>query len=420
MFGARRGDSLPAGRQYPPRWHGLARVPVGNVRSGVAGFFGKFGTTGAGTKAYAGNATDDRMPQVEWKTHQRFKLQKRRWLPWQAAVVLIAIALAAAFPQTSSGQTYRQRLKAAQKVDDVPERIATRPALGPMAAKAPEQGRGEATSSPQPSDPPAASIGQRHVAEAARRVFALPSLQARLRMRVNLEGRQVTAVGQYVQVGGDAEKLLRLDLKFPVASKIGTVQEIRGRDYLWIIKDLPPDEPHIERVILRSARIEIRKAEKAALLSPLEGWMLLGGLSRLLSSLEENFEFGPPREAVLGEIPVLLVRGKWKAASLERLRSGNTPAVLPAQMPHEVELTLAAPGEMLPLFPYRIEFLRRGGAGEGRGEDRPESSLALIEFYEVGQSVQYDPSQFDFDPEEREFDDVTMSYLRKLGLMPGK
>ena len=376
--------------------------------------------TGAGTKAYAGNATDERMPRVERKTHQRVKLQKGRWLPWQAAVVLGAIALASAFPHTSVGQTYRQRIEAAQRVELEPRQIATRPALSPVGARPLKQGRGEAPSSRQPIDPPAASTGQRHVAEAARRVFALPSLQARLRMRVNLEGRQVTAVGQYVQVGGDAEKLLRLDLKFPVASKIGTVQEIRGRDYLWIIKDLPPDEPHIERVILRSARIEIRKAEKAALLSPLEGWMLLGGLSRLLSSLEDNFEFGPPREAVLGDIPVLLVRGKWKAASLQRLGSGNAPAQLPVQMPHEVEMTLAAPGEMLPLFPYRIEFLRRGGAGEGRGEDRPEISLALIEFYEVGQSVQYDPSQFEFDPEEREFDDVTMSYLRKLGLMPGK
>jgi hypothetical protein len=75
----------------------------------------------------------------------------------------------------------------------------------------------------------------------------------------------------------------------------------------------------------------------------------------------------------------------------------------------------------LPLFPYRIEYLRRdAGAMEGRGGTLQEHSLALIEFYEVRQGHQVDPSQFEFDPEEREFDDVTMSYLRRLGLMPGK
>ena len=54
-------------------------------------------------------------------------------------------------------------------------------------------------------------------------------------------------------------------------------------------------------------------------------------------------------------------------------------------------------------------------AGQGRGEEKG-LPLTLIEFFEVRQAGDVDRGQFEFDPEERDFDDVTMSYLRKLGL----
>jgi hypothetical protein len=228
----------------------------------------------------------------------------------------------------------------------------------------------------------------------------------------------VVAAGEYVQLGAGAQKLLRLDLKIPIGSKIGTVQEIRGRDYLWLIRDLPPDLPQLERVGLRKARIEITKAEEAGRMTPLEGWMLLGGLSRLLASLDKKFEFDAPRPATHSGVPVLLVRGRWKQASLARL-TGKERADVPAQLPHEVELALGEPGQDPPLFPYRIEYLRHAAEGEKQAGGRG-TPLTVIEFFEVRQPSNLEPQQFEFDPEERESDDVTISYLRKLGIMPAK
>lgn len=325
----------------------------------------------------------------------------------QAFMLVLAIA---GSPSSVDGQTYRERAgrPAPAHVDGLPDRLATRPAPG---AANEEQGRGGES---QP-----ASSGQQLVSEAARRVFALSSLHARLRMKFRSQDRPVTATGEYMQLGAGAENLVRLDLKIPIGSKIGSVQEIRGREYLWLIKDLPPDAPKLERVELRRARINIVQAKEAGRMTPLEGWMLLGGLSRLLNSLDSNFEFGDPRPATLADVQVLLVRGKWKPASLTRLTGGLTPEKLP-QLPHEVELTLGGSNGALPLFPYRIEYLRHSPDPEqGRGVER-SIPLTTIEFYEVQPSADLSPQEFDFSPEDRESEDVTMPYLRKLGLVPAK
>jgi hypothetical protein len=338
---------------------------------------------------------------------------------WSRAAALVLALSACLWPLAARGQTYRERIHQSKSApaDGLPPRVATRPAAAETDLG---QGRGGEAAASEGSDRLSdGSSGQRLVAEAARNVFEIPSLHARLRMRFSSQGSQVVAVGDYIQLGAGAQKLLRLDLKIPIGSKIGTVQEIRGREYLWIIRDLPPDPPQLERVGLRKARIEIAKADDAERMAPLEGWMLLGGLSRLLASLDKNFEFDAPRQATISGVPVLLVRGRWKPAPLARLTGGKKPADVPPQLPHEVELALGDPKADPPLFPYRIEYLRHSGAGQkqegGRG-----TPLTVIEFFEVRRPSNLEPQQFEFDPEERESDDVTISYLRKLGIMPAK
>jgi hypothetical protein len=318
-------------------------------------------------------------------------------------LAMLAVAGAVLDPPAADGQTYRQRVAQAgsERIDGLPDQLATRPV--PPAAV----------------DPLDASSGQELVAAAARQAFALPSLQAKVRMKLASQGRQIVASGDYLQVGSGAEKLLKLNLKVPIGNKFGSLQQIRGQHYLWMIRDLPPDDPKLERVTLRNARIAIARREAAGTSPPGEDWMLLGGLSRLLVSLDSNFDFGTPRPAMLGEVPVLLVRGTWKAESLAHLMGRKPPADLPPQLPQEVELTLGAPDQAYPLFPYRIEYVRRDAAAEqGRGGTR--AALTLIEFFEVRQASDVDRGQFEFNSEERDFDDVTMAYLRKLGIGPPK
>lgn len=336
----------------------------------------------------------------------------------RGATTLVLALAAGCWPLAAQGQTYRERISQSKSErDEAMPRVATRPAAADADLKPGRGGEYGAAESGAPLTD--VSSGQRLVAEAARNMFEIPSLHARLRMRFASQGNQTVAVGDYVQFGAGAQKLLRLDLKIPIGSKIGTVQEIRGRDYLWIIRDLPPDPPQLERVGLRKARIEIGKADAAERMAPLEGWMLLGGLSRLLASLEKNFDYGAPRQATLSGVPVLLVRGRWKPASLARLTGDKKLGEVPPHLPHEVELALAEPGADPPLFPYRIEYLRHSADGQEQAGGRG-TPLTVIEFFEVRRPNNLEPQQFEFDPEERESDDVTISYLRKLGIMPGK
>ncbi len=113
--------------------------------------------------------------------------------------------------------------------------------------------------------------------------------------------------------------------------------------------------------------------------------------------------------------------GKWKSEAVAKLTGKRPTAELPPQLPHEVELTLAAADQIVPLFPYRIEYLRFAAEeGEGSGIGKGRTPLTVIEFFEVRQASDVDRGQFEFNPEDRDFDDVTPSYLRKLGLGQGK
>jgi hypothetical protein len=329
-------------------------------------------------------------------------VEKRNAGRWLRRLSLAAILCAILSPGTVVGQTYEQRRTrgADAHLDGLPPRIAARPE--------PAKGASHADA--------AASNGNQLVGAAARAVFELKSLHARLRMRLPSSERQLVAVGDYWQLGGGNEKLVRLDLKTPVGDQVGTIQEIRGRDYLWVISNLPPEEPRLERIGMRQARIAIGRAEQAERFSPLEGWLLLGGLSRLLSSLDNSFQFSAPRRARLSDVPVVVLRGKWKPKELSRVGVVKAAEPWPAELPYEVEVVLREPAGAIGLFPYRIDFLKPPSSEEGKENER--NSLATIEFFEVEPGAAIHPSHFEFDPEEREFDDVTMPYLRRLGLVP--
>lgn len=264
----------------------------------------------------------------------------------------------------------------------------------------------------------AARDGQSLMAEAAQRAFALSGLEARLRVTINYQGRQLPAAGTYAQLGAGHERLVRLDLKMPIGGKVGSVQELRGRDHLWIVRDLPPEPLKLQRIDLHYARKAIARREDTGTLAPLEGWILLGGLSRLLANLDRHFQFGPPRREKLGEISVLVLRGQWKQPSLAALTEAQGDAPLPDQLPEAVEVALGDLSETLPLFPFRVTYLRRPGeAGQGRGVKAPLAPMAAIEFFQVRATTALDPAVFEYDPEDREFSDVTLAYLRRLGLV---
>jgi hypothetical protein len=275
--------------------------------------------------------------------------------------------------------------------------------------------------------------GQQLVAEAATRVMAEPAVAAELRYKVDAFGHQLIGTGSYLQLGQGAEKLLRLDLKMQVGDRPATLQEIRGEDYYWIRRAVPPSAATLGRVDLRQLRQSLARSAGAATdVMPQGGWIMLGGLPSLLAALDRNFTFAAPRPDELKftassgqveQLPIWIVTGRWKEDRLAALAGGD-PAKkgLPEQLPTRVEIVLGRTEQVLPLFPYRITYWRDPQAvgqsnapsyeGAADAPTAPRELLSL-EFFNVSRKGNIDPREFVYSPGDQEVLDLTASYIQR-------
>ncbi|MDX1943819.1 MAG: hypothetical protein SFU86_00310 [Pirellulaceae bacterium] len=276
--------------------------------------------------------------------------------------------------------------------------------------------------------------GSNLVSRAARRVQEEPALSADLRYKVDAFGHELVGQGSYLQLGHGPEKLLKLELKMQVADQLITRQEICGPQFYWIRRDSPFAAAALGRVNLRQVRqAAVQQPVDGAsgtLASPAELWILLGGLPKLLETLDSHFDFATPRESELQfasaagqgieRLPVLVLRGHWKPKKLRQLLNGDpAKAKIPEQLPAEVELLLGTPDQVLPLFPYRITFLKSTKAAPaGEGSDEALRPLLTMELFNVYRKGDLDPREFDYNPGEQEVADLTPGYLQRLGLAP--
>jgi hypothetical protein len=274
--------------------------------------------------------------------------------------------------------------------------------------------------------------GNRAVAASAKSVHAESALSADLRTRIDAFGHELVGQGSYHQLGKGPEKLLKLELKIQIADQAVIRQEICGPTYYYLRRQSPLAPPSLGRVNLRQLRTAIARAPDTMASDPGELWIMLGGLPRLLESLHQNFDFTDPRpdelqfkaegSAAIERLPVLVVRGKWKADRLAALRQTDKGLSKDRaeQLPDAVELVLGRDDQPLPLFPYRITFQKADGEGQGRagrgGETDSLRPMLTLELFNVHRKGDLDPWQFDYQPGDHEVADLTQSYLQRLGL----
>src|SRR5262245_10105955 len=85
--------------------------------------------------------------------------------------------------------------------------------------------------------------GQQLVAQAATRIAAEPAIAAEMRYRIDAFERQVTGTGRYLQLASGPERLLRLDLRMQAGDQPATLLEVRGPDFFWVRREVPPAAP---------------------------------------------------------------------------------------------------------------------------------------------------------------------------------
>ena len=292
---------------------------------------------------------------------------------------------------------------------------------------------------PRASESAVAANGQELVAQAARCVFDEAAVAADLRYKVDAFGQELVGTGRYLQFGAGAAKQLRLELKMQVAGKPATLQEICGEQYYWVRREVPPALPTLGRVNLTDLRRTLAmRSDEPRRIMPTDGWIMLGGLPRLLASLEQSFEFGPAEARTLtfnaggGKIerlPIWVVEGRWKKDRLAAVSGRDAeklqPGALPEQLPDGVRLVLGRTNDVLPLFPYRITYLRlpKLTAGVASGGDdssnspeaEPPRELLTIELFNVHRKGDIDPSEFEYRPagQQLQVQDLTTAYLQR-------
>jgi len=163
---------------------------------------------------------------------------------------------------------------------------------------------------------------------------------------------------------------------------------------------------------------------------PQGGWIVLGGLPRLLAGLEQNFAFAAPQtdevqyQAADGKsiekLPIWIVAGRWKPERLAAL-TNRDPAklgALPEQLPDRVEIVLGRTIDHLPLFPFRITY-RRTTSADPKSSALPPAlgDLLTLDFFNVSSTRPIEEREFHYQPSDNDVDprDVTTAYVQRLG-----
>jgi hypothetical protein len=254
------------------------------------------------------------------------------------------------------------------------------------------------------------------------------TVSARLRHQVHLYDKDIAGFGVYLQ-GPWQRRLLRMELRVQIGNRLTSMLQVCDGARLWTHSTVSK-EPTLTKIELQRLDEDLQAAppmsDQAA---PMTDTFGLGGLPRLLRSLERSFQFGDIREGTLDEVPVLVVRGDWKTAELARLLPDRQEALaadpaavlaaLPVQVPHHVAVYFGRND----LFPYRIEYWpsprvpkeSQVSSGGGNGPPTAQQPLVRLEFFEVRLNEPVDTGQFVYlPPGQLKVKDVTGKYLTKI------
>jgi hypothetical protein len=252
-------------------------------------------------------------------------------------------------------------------------------------------------------------------------VDAQRSIAAKVRQKVDLLGRPMFGSGIYLQQGRGRERMLRLELKLQIAKQTSSVQEICDGTALWICEDFG-DAKSLTRVDMARLLRARPKSPPPPAPPAVNAWFALGGLPKLLASLESSFRFGQVIESRLDDLRVWTVEGQWKPARLAELLPDQKSAIdsnsavdltkLAAHLPDRVTLHIGWDD----LFPYRIEYWRGEPATKDTKANDHGKLLVLMELYEVQLGGPIDPRQFAYAPGDLQPTDRTQAFLDKLSL----
>lgn len=248
------------------------------------------------------------------------------------------------------------------------------------------------------------------------------SLSAKVRQSGHLFGQELVGSGTYLQQRMGENLLFRLDLRAQVGNQTSNLAHVRDdQGHLWTYEDVPGEAARLSRIDVQRVEEHLQEMGEIERLRSVSKWPGLGGLSRLLRSLYETFDFACAGEAELtGQrpLPVWILAGTWNPQRLaQMLPESQRDAVvggridltrLPPQLPERVILLVGRED----LFPYRLEF-RRDTVPEPSQEPWLAQWFMTLDLFEVNFNNPLAASRFGF-PTNMEFTDKTEAFLESL------
>ena len=307
-----------------------------------------------------------------------------------------------------------------------------------------------------PAHSPAAPAGrprftqpQQVVRWAIAQIGTQPTLSAQIRQRVEAFGQTLVGSGQLLQAKTGSHRV-RLEMRFRVGSREGSIQQVCDGSRLWIYRQLA-DSSSLEVVDVR--RLAQAAASAAANndtagknttaqtarqaipgnTNPVAGratagpdslfWssLAIDGLAGYLRGLDRAFVFGTLEQTDLHGRPVWRLRGTWRPEALasrwpeaaQALSEGEKPrwSKLPEHLPHRVVVYIDRQNGLL----HRVDFLRDPDTLLPWVNPQPKR-LASIEWLGIETGVALDDHYFAYDPGRQRPKDITQTYLERRGL----
>ncbi len=291
---------------------------------------------------------------------------------------------------------------------------------GPPQSQAPAQARAQASAQAPapaatgPSRLAAAGDGSAVLRAAIAGLRSHASIAARVRYRLNVFDQSLVGHGQYFQQGQGVEMKIRLELQTQIAGGESSLQQVADGRYLWIDQQWD-DHREVTRINLNEVRQALATQPAAENSNPARQ-LTIGGLPRLLHSLQRRFTFGTAEPIMLGELPAWALVGKWRAAQKadpsnpDAADSDDDPASgqLADHVPEEVLLVLARDD----LFPHVVEFRRPSNDPAGG-----RKTLVRLELFEVQVDQPIDYREFAYAAGASSISNGTARFLRENHLV---
>lgn len=249
------------------------------------------------------------------------------------------------------------------------------------------------------------------------------SISAKIRHNIDVLGKRLMGSGSYLEQRSPEALQLRMELKIQVGAQATNLLQVCDGQYFWTYQKGAQDPGTLTRIaVVRVAQAleemgEVREAGKVG------SWLGMGGLPKLLRSLNAFFQFVSVEEGHLDQdqIPVWKLHGQWKPELVAKLLPDQAAAAkegkpvsfvkLPPHLPDHVIVYLGKEN----LFPYNVEYYRLEPNPKGRYPVPDDRILVAVELFDVVTGVPIPSTRFVYHPGNLDFTDQTEAYLQSLG-----